>query len=430
MPRPVSSTISFLALAVSLALPPWPAARAEESDPAAAKTARAFSARDIAELLKHDGAREGKPVGPRSEAARAESGRVEALRPLDVPVGQLAPAAVVSTAGAGRTPPAPEAVNAARYARINESSRLIDPVVLKAEILLDRAHAPPGVIDGRYGSNFAKAIATFETLRGLPVDGKLTRAVWDELGGDTAAPVLGTYEIKPADVVGPFYPDLSPDYAEQARMPDLGYRSAEEMFGERFHMDRKFLRALNPNVDMGVAGNRIIVAEVATLPVAARVARIDVDKGRGEVLAYDARGELVTGYPATIGSDELPSPSGTWMVRGVAPHPTYTYDPKKNFQQGANTQKLILPPGPNNPVGAAFIALTKPTYGIHGTPDPSKIDKTRSHGCVRLTNWNAVELAGLVQVGATVNFIEKPGAPAEAREPDIASLIAGGSSVR
>ncbi len=301
---------------------------------------------------------------------------------------------------------------------------------LKVEILLDRAHAPPGVIDGRFGSNFTKAIATFETLRSLPVDGKLTRAVWDELGGDAAAPVLGTYEIKPADVVGPFYPDLSPDYSEQARMPDLGYRSAEEMFGERFHMDRKFLRALNPSVDMGVAGNRIVVAEVATLPLAARIGRIDVDKGRGEVLAYDAGGELVTGYPATIGSDELPSPSGTWMVRGVAPHPTYTYDPKKNFQQGTLTQKLILPPGPNNPVGAAFIALTKPTYGIHGTPDPSKIDKTRSHGCVRLTNWNAVELAGLVQVGATVNFIEKPGAPVEPREPDIASLIAGGSSVR
>ena len=428
MPRNVSSTASAATLAIALALSTL--AAAQEAD--APRSGRAFSARDIADLLKHDSPRDPKPAGPRTEAARAGSdrteGRIEALRPLDVPVGQLAPAAVVATAG--KAPPAPDAVNATRFARVNETSRAIDPVVLKAEILLDRAHAPPGVIDGRYGSNVAKAIATFQMLRGLPVDGKLSRQLWDELGGDTAPPVLGTYEIKPTDVVGPFYPDLSPDYAEQAKMPDLGYRSVEEMFGERFHMDRKFLRALNPGVDMGVAGNRIVVAEVATLPLAARIARIDVDKGRGEVLAYDARGELVTGYPATIGSDELPSPSGSWVVRGVAPHPTYTYDPKKNFQQGSNTQKLILPPGPNNPVGAAFIALTKPTYGIHGTPDPSKIDKTRSHGCVRLTNWNAVELAGLVQVGATVNFIEKPGAPVDTREPDIASLIAGGSSVR
>ena len=110
-------------------------------------------------------------------------------------------------------------------------------------------------------------------------------------------------------------------------------------------------------------------------------------------------------------------------MRGIAPHPTYTYDPVKNFQQGSNTRKLILPPGPNNPVGASFIALSKPTYGIHGTPDPSKIDKTRSHGCVRLTNWNAQELARLVKVGVPVNFLDKPGAETSA-EPDLASIIA------
>ena len=330
-----------------------------------------------------------------------------------------------------RAPLAPDAVNAVRYGRVNEVSKSIDPVVLKAEILLDRAHAPPGVIDGRYGSNFTKAIATFETVRGLPVDGKLTRKVWDELGADTAAPVLGTYTITPQDVVGPFYPDLPADYALQAKLPDLGYRSAAEMFGERFHMDRKFLQALNPGIDMAIAGNTILVAEIATLPIASQIGRIDVDKAKGQVLAYDAAGNLVVAYPATIGSDELPSPSGSWIVRGIAPHPTYTYDPVKNFQQGTNTKKLILPPGPNNPVGASFIALSKPTYGIHGTPDPSKIDKTRSHGCVRLTNWNAQELARLVKVGVPVNFLDKPGAePQTERVPDIASIIDAGAARR
>ena len=332
-----------------------------------------------------------------------------------------------------RAPLMPDAVNATRFARVGETSKAIDPVVLKAEILLDRNHAPPGVIDGRWGSNVAKAISTFETVRGLPVDGKLTRRVWDELGADTAAPVLGTYTITAQDVVGPFYPDLSPDYAEEAKMPDLGYRSPEEMFGERFHMDRHFLKALNPGIDMSVPGNRIVVAEVGgALPIASQIARIDVDKGRGQVQAYDADGDLIVAYPATIGSDELPSPSGSWAVRGIAPHPTYTYDPKKNFQQGKNVNKLILPPGPNNPVGAAFIALTKPTYGIHGTPDPSKIDKTRSHGCVRLTNWNAQELASLVRPGIPVNFIDKPGATTAderpAPEPDIASVLGLDSS--
>ncbi len=380
------------------------------SAPSAAKPSRAFSAKDIAELLKRD----------RSKAEGAG-----APQPLDVPVPAAQPTTPFAAARLS-----PEAINAARFGRVSEAARSVDPVVLKAEILLDRAHAPPGVIDGRFGSNFTKAVTTFEVLRGLPVDGRLSRRVWDELGGDSAAPVLGTYVIQPADVVGPFYPDLSPDYAEQAKMPDLGYRSAEELFGERFHMDRKFLRALNPGVDMSIAGNRILVAEIATLPLAAKVARIDVDKARGQVLAFDARGELITAYPATIGSDELPSPSGSWVVRGVAPHPTYTYDPKKNFQQGSNIQKLILPPGPNNPVGAAFIALSKPTYGIHGTPDPAKIDKTRSHGCVRLTNWNAVELAGLVQVGAPVNFIDKPTGAADGREPDIASVLGAEPAMR
>ncbi len=360
-------------------------------DPQAQREQPAFSPRDISSLLRHDPG--GTPKAPRA---------------IDAPP---APAHAMADLKSARAPLTADAINATRFSRVSEASRTIDPVVLKAEILLDRAHAPPGVIDGRYGSNFIKAVKTFETMRELPVDGRLTRRVWDELGADSADPVLGSYEITAQDVVGPFYPDLSADYAEQAKMPDLGYRSAAEMFGERFHMDRKFLAALNPGVDLETPGNIILVAEVATLPIASTIARIDVDKGKGQVLAYDASDNLITAYPATIGSDELPSPSGSWVVRGVAPHPTYTYDPKKNFQQGTNVNKLVLPPGPNNPVGAAFIALSKPTYGIHGTPDPSKIDKTHSHGCVRLTNWNAQELARIVQVGVPVNFLEKPGAP-------------------
>lgn len=351
----------------------------------AASAAPAFSPKAIADLLQKD-----------------------RVAPSAPPATRLSPAPVGASLDAA-PPLSPDAVNATRFARIGEVARSVDPVVLKAEILLDRAHAPPGVIDGRWGANFVKAITTFETVRGLPVDGKLTRRVWDELGGDEARPVLGIYTIKPADVVGPFYPDLPADYALQAKLPSLGYRSAEEMFGERFHMDHRFLRALNPGVDMNVAGSMIVVAQVETMPIATPIARIDVDKGKGQVLAYDAAGGLIVAYPATIGSEELPSPSGSYVVRGVAPHPTYTYDPKKNFQQGNNIQKLILPPGPNNPVGAAFIALSKPTFGIHGTPDPTKIDKTHSHGCVRLTNWNATELAGLVKPGTPVNFLDKPG---------------------
>ena len=308
----------------------------------------------------------------------------------------------------------PEGMASVRFAPPSANTKTVDPVVLKAEILLDRAHAPPGVIDGRLGGNVTKAISVFQQTHGLPVDGKLSKAVWDALGGDAAAPVLGRYQITKEDVAGPFYPDLPSDYAELAKLPASGYHDAAEMFGERFHMDKKFIQALNPGVDLGKPGGTIIVAQVESLPLASKIAHIDVDKAKGQVQAFDEQNNLIVAYPATIGSEELPSPSGSYTVKGVAWHPVYSYDPKKNFQQGSNTSKLKLPAGPNNPVGAVFIALSKPTYGIHGTPDPSKIDKSRSHGCVRLTNWNAEELAHLVRFGIPVNFIDKPGEGAAA----------------
>ena len=111
-------------------------------------------------------------------------------------------------------------------------------------------------------------------------------------------------------------------------------------------------------------------------------------------------------YPATIGSSDTPSPSGTHTVARVVLNPDYTYNPNINFKQGDNHEILKIPPGPNGPVGIVWIALSKPTYGIHGTPDPSKIGKTESHGCVRLTNWDAQELARVVKPGVVVEFAD------------------------
>jgi lipoprotein-anchoring transpeptidase ErfK/SrfK len=391
-----------IAAALAIGETVTPAAKSSPT-PTPANPPAGFSAKSISDLLNAPASGTGSPPGTPAPEPKSPAPQIAAANPLTL-----------------------KAINSASFGRPIEGSRAVDAAVLKIEVLLDRAHAPPGVIDGRYGSNLVKAIKTFEEVRGLEVDGKLTRKVWDELGGDTAAPVFGTYTITAEDLVGPFYPNLSSDYAEQAKLPDLGYRSPDDMFAARFHMDPRLLKALNPGRDMHQAGTSIVVALVETLPIAADIARIDVDKGAGQVRAYDSDGLLVVAYPATIGSEELPSPSGNYIVRGVAPHPTYTYDPKKNFQQGNNTKKLILPPGPNNPVGTAFIALSKPTYGIHGTPDPTKIDKTHSHGCVRLTNWNAEELARLVKVGTPVNFIDKPGAPTQ--PPTIATLANEGNN--
>jgi len=150
------------------------------------------------------------------------------------------------------------------------------------------------------------------------------------------------------------------------------------------------------------------VVKVPNLGPAARprVARIIADKGRRQVRGYDMTGRLVVAYPATIGSSDTPSPSGIVHIERIAINPNYTYNPSINFQQGDNDKILIIPPGPNGPVGTVWIALSKPTYGIHGTPEPSRIGKTSSHGCVRLTNWDAEELAGLVTEGVAVEFTE------------------------
>jgi lipoprotein-anchoring transpeptidase ErfK/SrfK len=178
-----------------------------------------------------------------------------------------------------------------------------------------------------------------------------------------------------------------------------------EALGERFHMDENYLKELNPGKDFTIPGTIIKVIS----PGANRtgmVSKIIADKARKQVFAYGPMGELIAAYPASIGSDDTPSPSGIHLVARVALDPNYTYNPKINFKQGANNKVLTVPPGPNGPVGTVWIALDKPTYGIHGTPDPSRIGKTQSHGCIRLTNWDARELAKMVKPGVTVEFVD------------------------
>jgi lipoprotein-anchoring transpeptidase ErfK/SrfK len=296
-------------------------------------------------------------------------------------------------------------VNAATFSEEALAAAGANPLILKAQVLLDRAGASPGVIDSIAGGNVSNAVAAVETVLKLAVDGKLDSEIWEALRGDRAGDVLVEYTISDQDLAYPFSAAIPDDYAAQARMPSLGYTSAEEMFAERFHMDERLLKALNPSADFRRAGATIWVTSVDAQPVSGKIAAIIADKTRRQVRAYDAQNRLIVAYPATIGSSENPSPSGEHSVGSVAPNPVYYYDPA-NFVQGNNTEKLTLPPGPNNPVGSTWIDLTEPGYGIHGTPDPSKIGKTASHGCVRLTNWDAEELASMVEPGVVVTFVE------------------------
>lgn len=303
----------------------------------------------------------------------------------------------------------PEAINNARIEDIidgqsgtTDASVAADPAVVKLQILLDRAGASPGVIDGIIGENVEKAIMAFEEMQNLEADGELDPEVISRL--ETSEPVIGHYTIAEEDRENVRGEPLPEDYSELAELDFLGYESLEEKLAELFHMDRDLFGSLNTEANFEV-GERILVAAYGPPREEGEVARIEADKSLGQVRAYDADGNLLVAYPATIGSEQTPSPSGTHEVEAIAPMPNYTYDPDENFQQGDNTEKLVLPPGPNGPVGSMWIDLSEPTYGIHGTPDPELIDKVASHGCVRLTNWDAEELAGLTEAGVTVEFV-------------------------
>ncbi|MET3898312.1 lipoprotein-anchoring transpeptidase ErfK/SrfK [Devosia sp. UYZn731] len=298
-------------------------------------------------------------------------------------------------------PVAPEVVDPTAVAEPVAPPKVVaNPAIAKLQILLDQAGASPGVIDGFDGDNLVKAVAAFQIMAGLPVDGILTAEVVTRL--DTRQAVIGAYTITPED--GSALTAPTPvDYAEKAQMAFLGYSSIAEELAERFHMDIDFLKALNPSAQF--TAGETIAAVITGANRTGVVARIDADKTLRQVRAFDANGVMLAAYPATIGSEDNPSPSGTYTVVSVTPMPNYTYNPKINFQQGENTGVLTIPPGPNGPVGSMWIALSKPTFGIHGTPEPSLIDKTGSHGCIRLTNWDADELAGMVQAGVVVTFI-------------------------
>lgn len=286
-----------------------------------------------------------------------------------------------------------------------QAASKFDMNVVALQVLLDREGFSPGVIDGHMGDNVEKALEAYEQKNGRTFDADADREdILSSLALNGGLPVK-TYTITSKDAAGPFVASIPSDYGEKALLPEMSYTSVEEMLAEKFHMDERLLRRLNPEADFTRPGTTIKVINTGPA-LKAKVARIVADKSKKQVFAYDAEGTLVAAYPATIGSTDTPSPSGTVTIERIAINPSYTYNPKKNFKQGNNDQVLTINPGPNGPVGDVWIALSKPSYGIHGTPDPSKIGKTSSHGCVRLTNWDARELAGMVSPGVTVEFTE------------------------
>lgn len=334
--------------------------------------------------------------------------RPSAVRPLPLLTAAtlMLSVALPAAAQTRRADIAPADIEAATYAGQGDLPPGQSALTAKVQILLDRSGVSPGVVDGFRGGMSESAVKAFERMHGLPQDGRFDPQVWALLQRNAGAPLTSAYTITAADAEG-LVDRIPTDYAEKAQMPSMGYTSVPEKLAERFHMDERFLAQLNPGA--AFAPGETINITVPAKPMQAKALRVVVDAERRRVAAYDAGGRMVADYPATVGSTATPSPQGTHLVEAAVLNPDYTYNPSINFKQGDNDKPLRIPPGPNAPVGNVWIDLSKPTYGIHGTPTPSQLFVNQSNGCVRLTNWDAQELAKMVVPGQTVVDFLPPG---------------------
>ena len=307
------------------------------------------------------------------------------------------------------------------------STPFTETPVLLAQVMLDRLGFSPGVIDGEEGQSYAKALRGFQNANGLEETGTLDQGTLAamEKWRDVAATRLVT--IPAAFAKGPFFPDLPGDAAKQAELPTLGYKNLMEALAERFHTTPEALVALNsPDTKIGAGkvirvpniadvaplagtGDRDWSATLQKLGVASKqptASKVVVDKSEGVLKAYAEDGKLIAQFPATMGSSHDPLPIGNWKIQGVSRNPDFHYNPKLFWDVSDDKEAQLLPPGPNGPVGVVWIDLSKPHYGIHGTGAPHTIGRAASHGCVRLTNWDAARLAQMVKPGVEAVFQE------------------------
>lgn len=298
--------------------------------------------------------------------------------------------------------------------------------LLQAQVILERLGFSSGTLDGKDGANFRAALRGFQDAHGLNATGKLDGPTLSALARWKDVPATRIVRIPAAFAKGPFVPNFPKNAQQQAKLPMLGYRNLLEALAERFHTTPGTLVALNPSGARIGGGYVLQVPAVADIPPPApqpgdrgwsrtlqglavspdqpTADRLVVDKSDAVLRAFDTAGKLIAQFPATMGSAHDPLPLGRWKIQGISRNPDFHYSPKLFWDVSDAKPDVMLKPGPNGPVGVVWIDLSKPHYGIHGTSEPQSIGRAESHGCVRLTNWDAARLAGMVKAGTKVQF--------------------------
>jgi lipoprotein-anchoring transpeptidase ErfK/SrfK len=305
-----------------------------------------------------------------------------------------------------KTPPAPK-YDAAAVNNSGTRDKLMlkdaGSAALRAQILLDRANFSVGQIDGRIGTNTIRVLAGYRMSHNLPAGDGIDDDVWNALNADTAQ-VLMPYGIAPDDLKGPFT-QVPADMMAKAKLEYLGYASPLDAIAEKFHVSPMLLKQLNPGHTFNMVNEQILVPNVIT-DLNTPAASLIVSKSQSTLTVIDDQGKIIAQYPCTSGSEHDPLPIGDWKITSVDWYPKFHYNPDLFWDANPKDAKATIPPGPRNPVGVVWMNLSKEHYGIHGTPDASRIGYAQSHGCIRLTNWDAAELAKLVKPGTTASLVE------------------------